>query len=119
MCFFLRVASIFQTDALEPVSDKIGVNSPILRNFTTITRLEARYNTVMSRPAIEIDALNVEERLELIESLWESLIVDPSNVPITDAQRQMLDERLDEIEAGDDAGAPWEEVRDRILKRLS
>ena len=73
----------------------------------------------MSRPAIEIDTLNVEERLELIESLWESLIVDPSNVPITDAQRKMLDKRLDEIEAGDDAGAPWEEVRDQILKRLS
>ena len=73
----------------------------------------------MSRSAIEIETLNVEERLELIESLWESLIVDPSNVPITDAQRKMLDKRLDEIEAGDDAGAPWEEVRDQILKRLS
>lgn len=73
----------------------------------------------MSRLAIEIDTLNVEERLELIETLWESLIVDPSNVPITDAQRQMLDERLDEIEAGDDDGATWEDVRDRILKRLS
>jgi len=73
----------------------------------------------MSHPAIEIDALNVKERLELIESLWASLIVDPSTVPITEAQRKMLDERLDEIEAGDDAGAPWEEVRDRTLKRLS
>jgi len=73
----------------------------------------------MSRPAIEIDNLNVKERLELIESLWESLIVNPSNVPVTDAQKQMLDERLDEIEAGDDAGSPWEEVKARILKRLS
>ena len=73
----------------------------------------------MSRSAIKIDSLNVEERLELIESLWESLIVDPSNVPITNAQKQMLDERLDEIDAGDDAGAPWKEVRARILNRLS
>jgi putative addiction module component (TIGR02574 family) len=73
----------------------------------------------MSRSAIEIDNLNVEERLELIESLWESLIVDPSNIPITDAQKRMLDERLDEIAAGDDAGTPWEEVRARLQKRLS
>ena len=73
----------------------------------------------MSRPAIEIDALNIEERLELIESLWESLVIDPSNVPVTDAQKKLLDERLAEIEAGDDAGAPWEEVRAGILKRLS
>jgi len=73
----------------------------------------------MSRSAIEIDSLNVEERLELIESLWESLVADPSSVPVTDAQKQLLDERLDEIEAGDDAGTPWEELKARILKRLS
>ncbi len=73
----------------------------------------------MSRPAIEIDSLNVEERLELIESLWESLVVDPSNIPVTDAQKQMLDERLEEIDAGDDAGIPWEDVKARIQKRLS
>ena len=73
----------------------------------------------MSRPAIEIDNLTVEERLELIESLWESLVVDPSNIPVTDVQKQMLDERLDEIDAGDDAGIPWEDVKARIHKRLS
>ena len=72
----------------------------------------------MSRPAIKIDKLNVEERLELIESLWESLVVDSSNIPVTDAQKKMLDERLDEIDAGDDAGIPWENLKARIKKRL-
>ncbi len=72
----------------------------------------------MSRPAIKIDKLNVEERLELIESLWESLVVDPSNIPVTDAQKKMLDERLDEIDAGEDAGIPWESLKARIKKRL-
>jgi len=73
----------------------------------------------MSPPAIEINDLNVEERLELIESLWESLVEDPSKIPVTDAQKRMLDERLDEIDAGDDAGIPWEELKARIKKRLS
>ena len=73
----------------------------------------------MSRPAIEIDNLNVEERLELIESLWESLVEDPSNIPVTDAQKRMLDERLDEIDAGDDSGIPWEDLKARIKQRLS
>jgi putative addiction module component (TIGR02574 family) len=73
----------------------------------------------MSRPAIEIDNLSAEERLELIESLWESLIHDPSSIPVTAAQRRILDERLDEIEAGDDTGIPWEEVKARITKQLS
>jgi putative addiction module component (TIGR02574 family) len=73
----------------------------------------------MPRPAIEIDNLSTEERLELIESLWESLVQDPSNIPVTDAQKRILDQRLDEIRAGDDAGIPWEEVKARITKRLS
>lgn len=53
----------------------------------------------MSPPAIEINDLNVEERLKLIEPPWESLVVDPSNVPVSEVQKQLLDERLDEIEA--------------------
>jgi len=73
----------------------------------------------MSRPAIEIASLNIEERLELIESLWESLVTDPSNIPVTDAQKRILDERLDAMDAGDDAGIPWEVVKASILKRLS
>jgi putative addiction module component (TIGR02574 family) len=73
----------------------------------------------MSRPAIEIDNLSAEERLELIESLWESLIHVPSSIPVTEAQRRILDQRLDEIEAGDDTGIPWEEVKTRITKQLS
>ena len=73
----------------------------------------------MSRPAIEIGSLNIEERLELIESLWDSLVTDPSNIPVTDAQKRILDERLDAIAAGDDAGISWEVVKARILKILS
>jgi putative addiction module component (TIGR02574 family) len=73
----------------------------------------------MSRPAIEIDNLSAEERLALIESLWESLVQDQSNIPVTEAQKRILDQRLDEIRAGDDAGIPWEEARARITKRLS
>jgi putative addiction module component (TIGR02574 family) len=73
----------------------------------------------MSRPAIEIDSLSAEQRLELIETLWESLVQDQSSIPVTEAQRRILDQRLDEISAGDDAGIPWEEVKARITKRSS
>jgi len=70
----------------------------------------------MSRPAIDIDHLNVEEKLELIETLWESLASDPSNIPVTEAQKKLLDERIAEIDAGDVETIPWEEVKARIFK---
>jgi putative addiction module component (TIGR02574 family) len=34
------------------------------------------------------------ERLRLPEVIWASLAADPSNVPLGDAHRQVLDERL-------------------------
>ena len=73
----------------------------------------------MARSAIEIEKLDVEERLELIETLWESLCRDPASIPVTDAQKKILDERLDRIDAGDDSGSLWNEVKDRILKSLT
>ena len=72
----------------------------------------------MSTNAVDIEKLGVEERLRLIEELWESLSADPQAVPLTKAQKGDLDRRLDAIEAGDDAGIPWNDVLDRIRNRL-
>ena len=72
----------------------------------------------MSIRAVDIEKLDSEEKLRLIEELWESLNDDPSQVPLTPTQREELDRRLDEIDQGDDAGIPWDEVLNRIRKRL-
>ena len=73
----------------------------------------------MARPAIEIEKLGVEERLELIEKLWDSLSGDPGQIPVPESHKALLDQRLDEIDAGDDAGIPWDDVLDRIRNRLA
>lgn len=48
----------------------------------------------MSKPTLDIERMGPEERLELMEQLWESLRRDPSSVPLTEAQREELDRRL-------------------------
>ncbi len=73
----------------------------------------------MAKPLLDFSHLSPEQRLELIEELWDSLNDDPSQVPLTQAHREELDRRLDEIEEGDDAGIPWDEVLSRIRKRLA
>jgi putative addiction module component (TIGR02574 family) len=40
---------------------------------------------------IEINEMSIEERLELMELLWNSL--DATNVPVPDWHRKILDER--------------------------
>lgn len=72
----------------------------------------------MSKPKLNIKDLSAEERLGLIEQLWDSLRDTPSEIPLTAAQREELDRRLDEIDRGAVEGIPWEEVLRQIRKRL-
>ena len=105
---------------------QLPMSQAVIRHFGTSSvlsglhdYLEEAIGDLMSTRAVDIDKLNVEERLRLIEELWESLSSDPSRIPLTQAQKNELDRRLDAIEEGDDAGIPWNDVLDRIRNRLT
>jgi putative addiction module component (TIGR02574 family) len=46
---------------------------------------------------IDIATLSQEERLRLLEQLWDSLSAAPETIPLTDGQLEELDRRLDEL----------------------
>lgn len=71
----------------------------------------------MSRPEFDISALTAEERLSLRDELGESLGATPDAVPLTDAQREELDRRLDDLDADGPVGIPWDEVLSRLHNR--
>lgn len=71
----------------------------------------------MSKRGPDIEALTPEERLSLLEQLWDSLAATPEAIPLTKAQREELDRRLDELEREGPVGIPWEEVLNRIRSR--
>lgn len=71
----------------------------------------------MSMPAIDIDKLAPEERLELIEKLWDSLRANPEAVRLTSAQREELDRRLDELDSGEAVVVSWDEAKRQLHKR--
>jgi len=50
----------------------------------------------------EILKLPVEERLRLVELIWESLATDPAGVPLGEAHRAVIDERVAETERNPD-----------------
>ncbi len=50
----------------------------------------------------EILKLPVEERLRLVELIWESIVTDPAGVPLGDAHRAVIDERIAEHERSPD-----------------
>jgi putative addiction module component (TIGR02574 family) len=70
--------------------------------------------TILS--AEQIAGLSAEERLTLIETLWDSLEQD--DVPITPAQAAELDRRDQTYEQDAANAQPWDAVRRRIERSL-
>ena len=64
----------------------------------------------MGLSPLDIERLTPEERLDLLEQLWESLTPTPEVVPLTDAQCAELDRRLDELERDGSVGMSWEDA---------
>jgi len=68
---------------------------------------------------IDIQALSPDQRLELIELLWDSLSSTPEAIPFTEAQRTELDRRLDELDREGPSGIPAEVVLDGLERSRS
>jgi putative addiction module component (TIGR02574 family) len=71
-------------------------------------------------PAYDYRRLTIAERLQLVEDIWDSIAADADeeSLPLSDEEKAMLDERLADMEANPGDGAPWSEVRARIINRL-
>ena len=62
----------------------------------------------------QIGNLSAEEKLELLDVLWESLEGD---APLTDAQRAELYYRMARYEQNPAGVIPWEQVRAGLFKK--
>ena len=63
----------------------------------------------------EILKLSVSERLELIDTIWDSIDPGLEDLPLTEAQRREIDRRLDRYAVSPPRLSTWEEVQARIL----
>lgn len=60
----------------------------------------------------KVSSLNPADRLELISKVWDTLL--PEDLPVTGAERELLDARLADMEAHPDDQSPWPEVKARV-----
>ena len=69
-----------------------------------------------ARPILdEILRLPPDQRLRLVEDIWDSLATAPADVPVPDWHRELLDDRLDE--PGEEGTRTWDEVRTSARRR--
>jgi putative addiction module component (TIGR02574 family) len=66
----------------------------------------------------EIKRLSIEDRLALVEAIWDTIAAESENLPLTEAQRLELERRLAHHEANPDDVVPWEEVEAAALARV-
>ena len=58
--------------------------------------------------------LPIQERIRLVELIWESIAAVPEAVKITPQIKADLEVRFKEFEANPEAGYSWEQVKTRL-----
>jgi putative addiction module component (TIGR02574 family) len=67
--------------------------------------------------AVDVLELPLQERLRLVEDIWNSIADAPEALELTPKDKRFIDERLELRHQNPNAGSPWEEVYARIIAR--
>lgn len=71
----------------------------------------------MGEVAEQILRLGARERLALIGVIWDSLVDEGVDIPLSHEQRLELRRRVAEHRRDPDAAIPWSEVKRRLARR--
>ena len=72
---------------------------------------------VLPLPPPGFDDLDVDEQIDYVQALWDRIAAKEDAVPVSDWHREVLNERLADLQANPDAGRPWEEVKTNLLSK--
>lgn len=62
--------------------------------------------------------LSSDDKIRLVQELWDEIAEEVARMPLTKSQRQLLDERLADEEHYPDDVEPWAKAKDDILREL-
>ena len=68
----------------------------------------------MNAEFTQVFELPLSEKLQLVEDLWDSIALDPEQVPILDCQKEELAKRKAAYSKNPDSGRSWEAAKERI-----
>jgi putative addiction module component (TIGR02574 family) len=68
----------------------------------------------MSTQLSDILQLTIAERIQLAEDIWDSVAAFPEAIPLTDAQKEELDRRLQAYAQNPTEGISWDELKDKL-----
>jgi len=62
----------------------------------------------------EIRALDISERILLVEEIWDTIAKEQDNVPLYVEEKEILDARLNHLKGNPNAQSSWAEMKERI-----
>jgi len=65
---------------------------------------------------LPLDEMTTEEKLEVMESIWEDLCRNPEAVPSPARHASVLNERAAKVQQGEEQITGWEEAKKRMRK---
>lgn len=65
--------------------------------------------------ASEIAEMPIDERIQLVEDIWDSIAESPEAVSVPEWHKEELEKRLDAYHATPTEQTPWSEVREKLL----
>lgn len=69
----------------------------------------------MSIQVTEILQMSVAERVQIVEDIWDSIGKTPEDLPLSEAEKIKLDERLKNYHEAPNKGIEWETLKKNLL----
>lgn len=66
--------------------------------------------------SLGIDRLSLEDRMLLVEEIWDSIAAEAEALEVPQSHKDELDFRLADDDANPGAGSSWEDVKTRLQK---
>lgn len=65
----------------------------------------------------EITTLSIEDRIDLVQAIWDTIAAEQAYPSLTEAQQQELDRRIADYETNPDDVLTWDEIKASLRKR--
>ena len=70
-----------------------------------------------STALLQAKALNIDDRIWLVQAIWDSISAEPEQLELTEAQQQELSRRLADRQINPQSVVSWEDIKAQALSR--
>lgn len=70
----------------------------------------------MNTKVADILELSVAEKIQIVEDIWDSISQNPEELPVSEAEKQELDKRLENYKQNPNEGIEWETLKKHLLE---